>query len=110
MTGFSIEDVDGLYDCSANGSVVWETIEHDGFEKFCLAVQKYSSAASEHENEQIDRARRELRNLRNTLTVSVLPFNHPDLQLAESLDGLRPLVQVINGIVGVGDPFQNPLT
>ena len=105
MTGFSIGDVDGLYDCSANGSVVWETIEHDGFEQFSLAVQKYSSAASEHENAQIDRARRELRSLRNTLSVSVLPFNHPDLQLVDSLEGLRPLVPVIKGIVGVGDPL-----
>ena len=109
VAGLGMEEVVDVYDCYVNGSVDWEVIDHDGFERFALSLTEFLRSVGGDQGQQVEQAVSELKRARSDLTISVLPFNHPNLGLTSRVDGLRARAAVIEEQIGRGDPVNERL-
>ena len=107
--GLEMEEVVDVYDCCVNGSVAWEVIGHDGFERFALSVTEFLRSVGGDQGEQVEQAVSELKRARSDLTISLLPFCHQNSPLTSRVDVLRARAAVIEEQMGPGDPVNERL-
>ena len=109
VVGLGMEEVADVYDCYVNGSVDWEVIDHDGFEKFALSLTEFLRSVGGDQGQQVEQVVSELKRARSDLTISVLPFNHQNLRLTSRVNGLRERAALIEEQMGPGDPVNERL-
>ena len=107
--GLGMEEVIDLYDCCVNGSVAWEVIGHDGFERFALSVSEFLRSVGGDQGDQVEQVVSELKRARSDLTISLLPFCQQNPHLTSRVDGLRSRADVIREQIGP-DPVNERLS